>query len=176
VRYAIPLLARVFSVVLAVALIGVGVVALVEIVAAWLDAGWTVLPDDTATELRSLHWDDRSVVVTLIIVGVVGLLALALGLWRRPPLTLAVEGEPDVRVERRALERSAQRHLTAIDGISRARVRATSSRLMARVETTRRTGHDELRAAADATLHSITDQQHIAAQPDVRLRPAKGRS
>jgi hypothetical protein len=47
-RLLVPVLVRLLSAILAIALIAIGVVAVVEIVWAWLGAGWVILPDDTA--------------------------------------------------------------------------------------------------------------------------------
>jgi hypothetical protein len=46
-------------------------------------AGWTILLDDTAALFQRWQWNDRPVVVTIVIVAAVGLLALLIGLWRR---------------------------------------------------------------------------------------------
>jgi len=166
----VPVFTRVFSVLLALALIVAGVVVVVEVVAAWFGAGWTLLPDDTTSRFQLWRWDDRSVVITIIIVGVVGLISILIGVWPRPPLTVPVAGQPDVNYERHALEQSIRHQIEDLDGVTKARVKIDRRRLRTRVETNRRHQPQELKANVDALLAGVTSSRHLELQPDVRLR------
>ena len=165
-----PVFTRVFSALLALALIASGIVVVVEVFAAWLGAGWTILPDDTAALFQRWEWNDRPVVVTLVIVAVAGLLALLIGLSQRPPLTVPIEGQPDVSYERHALEQSIRRDVERLDGVTKARVRVARGRLVTRVDTNRRLQPDDVKSRVDGRLHEITTARRISLRPDVRLR------
>lgn len=165
-----PVFTRVFSALLALALIAAGVVVVVEVVAAWLGAGWTILPDDTAALFQRWQWDDRPVVVTLAIVAAVGLLALLIGLARRRPLTVPIDGQPDVSFERHALEQTIRRELERLDGVTKARVHVARDRLVARVDTNRRLQPDEVKSRVDDRLRAVTTARRISLRPDIRLR------
>jgi hypothetical protein len=165
-----PVLTRVFSALLAIALVAVGTVVLVEVCAAWFGAGWTVLPKDTVTRLEHWQWNDRPVVTTIAAVGAVGLVAILVGTWRRAPLTVPMDGEHDVTFERRALEQSLRRHVEAIDGVNRARVVAKRDRIVARVETDRRFQPIELKERVDVTILEVAERQHLLLSRRIRLR------
>jgi Family of unknown function (DUF6286) len=166
----LPVFTRILSVLLALALIVAGVIAVVEVFAAWLGAGWTLLPDAIVSRFQHWHWDDGPVVITIVVVGVVGLVALLVGLWPRPPLTVPVDGQPDVTYERHGLEQSIRRQIEVLDGVAKARVRIDGRRLRTRVETSRRHQPEELKARVDERLASVTSSRHLNLRPDVRLR------
>jgi hypothetical protein len=165
-----PVLTRLFSALLAMALIAAGAILLIEVFAAWLGAGWTILPKDTVIRLEHWRWNDRPVVTAVAAVGTVGLAALLVGAWRRAPLTLQMDSEHDVTFERRALEQSLRRHVEAIDGVNKARIAARRDRLIARVETDRRFQPLELKERVDATILEFAERQHIMLAQRVRLR------
>ena len=68
---------------------------------------WLLPWDRWYRRSQELTWSDRSVVITFVLIGLAGILLLALQLWRRPPLALPLEDTtPDVHTEinRRSLE------------------------------------------------------------------------
>jgi hypothetical protein len=166
----VPALARLFSTMLALALTAAGVVVIIEVGAAWLGVGWTVLPTDTAARLEHWHWDDRPVVLTIATVGAIGLVAILIGAWRRPPLTIPIDATHDVTFDRRALERSLGRRLETIDGVNRAHVTVKRDRLLARVDTDRRYHPTELKERVEAVLTEAAERQRIQLGERVRLR------
>jgi Family of unknown function (DUF6286) len=109
-------------------------------------------------------------VITIVVVAAVGLLAMLIGLSRRPPLTVPIDGKPDVSFERHALEQSIRRELERLDGVAKARVRVARGRLVARIDTNRRLQPDEVRSRVDTRLHDVTTARRISLRPDVRLR------
>lgn len=173
-RYVVPLLARLFSALLALSLVAAGVIVVVEVAAARLGIGWTILPSDTVQKLRDRAWDDQAVVLTIVAVAVVGLVALLVGLWPRAPLTVPITGIPGASYERYALERSVTRRLEAVDGVTGARVRAGRRRVTARVDTNRRFRPDELRAEVESVLAQTVAERSVALSPRVRLRHPGG--
>jgi hypothetical protein len=166
----VPVFTRIFSVLLALALMVAGVVVVVEVFAAWFGAGWTLLPDDTTSRFEHWHWDDRSVVIAIVVVGAVGLIALLVGLWPQPPLTVPVGGQPEVSYERHALEQSIQHQIEGLDGVAKARVRIDRNRLRTRVATSRRHQPEELKARVDELVASVVSSRHLDLRPEVRLR------
>lgn len=169
-RAAVPVLARIVSALLALALIAAGAVVLVEVVAAWVGAGWTILPSDTAQRFARWHWDNRPVVITIATVGTVGLAAFLVGVWRRAPLTVPVDAAHDITFERRALEQSLRRRVEDLDGVRKARVVAKRDRLVATVDTNRRYEPDELKRRVETALSERAARQHLALERRVRLR------
>jgi hypothetical protein len=166
----VPALARLFSTLLALALTALGVVAIVEVVAAWLGRGWYVLPADTTARLQHWRWNDRPVVLTIAAVGAIGLVAILIGVWRRDPLTVPIDAAHDVTFDRRALERSLRRRLEAIDGVNRAHVAVKRDRLLARVDTDRRYEPAELKERVETMLSEVAERQRIQLGDQVRLR------
>ncbi|MDX6414080.1 MAG: hypothetical protein QOH23_1490 [Gaiellaceae bacterium] len=169
-RTVVPVLARIISALLALALIAAGAVVIIEVVAAWVGAGWTILPSDTAQRFARWHWDNRPVVITIMAVGAIGLVAFLVGVWRRAPLTVPVDAAHDITFERRALEQSLRRHIEALDGVRKARVVAKRDRLVATVDTNRRYQPDELKERVEVALAESASRQHLALERRVRLR------
>jgi hypothetical protein len=174
-RTFVPVFTRIFSALLALALIAAGVVVLVEVVAAWLGIGWTILPTDTAARFEEWHWDDRAIVVTSVIVLAVGVVALLIGLWRRAPLTIPIDDSADVTFERHALEQSLRRRVEALDGVTSARIHAGTKRLRARVDTNRRHRPEEVKARVEDHLAHAAAAQHLDLTRNVQLRYRGGR-
>jgi hypothetical protein len=173
-RLILPFLTRLVSALFALALIGVGVITIVEVAAAWIGTGPAILPDDSAARLRTLPWDDRTVVITIIVLAALGVIALLIGLWKRPPLSIPVEGHTDVAIERHALEQSIRRRIEHIDGVHHAKVRVGGPSLRADVETRRRHGPEDIKAQIESELAALVAAYHLALQPKVRLRHRGG--
>ena len=58
---------------------------------------WLLPWDHWYRRSQELTWSDRSVVITFVLIGIAGILLLALKLWRRPPLALPLQDTtPDV--------------------------------------------------------------------------------
>ena len=115
-------------------------------------------------------WDERTPVLVFTAIGVVGLLAIAAGLWRRPPLTVAVVGGDDVIVERYSLERSVRRRLERLDGVTSSKVRVTGRRLVASVTANRALPPDDIRAAAADTISSVLSRYQLPLRPHLSVR------
>lgn len=173
-RVLLPILVRVLAALLALALISAGVVLVVEIVAAWLGTGWALLPDDTGDRLARSRWDERTPVLVFSAITITGLLALAAGLWRRPPLTVPVASDEEIVMERYSLERSVQSRLERLDGVTGARVRVTRRRIAARITSNRALPPEDLRATAADTISSVLDQYHLSLQPQLTVRFRRG--
>ena len=169
-RVLVPLFVRLLSTLLALGLVAVGVVAIVEIVSAWLGTGWVILPDDTADRLARTEWDEQVSVLVFGGLGLVGLLAVAGSLWRRPPLTVSLDSEDDIVVERYSLERSLRRQLEALDGVTGARVRVTGRRLFARVACNRALPPDDIETAATDVLASVVSRYRLPLRPQLNVR------
>ena len=173
-RSIVPILTRLLSTLLALALIAFGVVAIVEVVSARVGWGWRILPDDIVVRASTWQWSDRNVIATLAAVGIAGLLAVLTSLWRRSSLTVPVDGRPSVSIERFALERSLRSLLEAVDGVSVARVRVAGSRVVARVDTQRRHATSELKATAEEVLKHAVTERHLKLRTQLQLRHRGG--
>lgn len=167
---ALPVLTRILSALLALALVAAGVVLVVETVASLSGDSWALLPDSTTDNLRTWGWDGQPMVPVLVIVGVVGLVCLLVGLWPRAGLTIPSGSDGDLALDRSSLEQSVRDRVERIDGVSRARVRAGRGRLVAKVDTTRGFQPDQLEPAVKAELDQAVSQHHLALTPRAVIR------
>lgn len=114
----------------------------VEIVLGYFDRGPWLLPwDRWYQRSQELTWSDRSVVVTFVLIGVMGVFLLAAELWKRPPVALPLnDAAPDMHAEinRRSLEHALSRAALRVDGISGVRIRSGRRRVRVRAATQRR--------------------------------------
>lgn len=169
-RILVPILTRLLSTLLALALTSVGVGLIVETVATGVGAGWTILPDDVVSRASAWQWSDRNVVTVLAILGGIGVSALLTALWRRAALTVPIGGRSAVAVERYALEESLRARLKAIDGVSSARVRVDRRRVIARVDTKRRHEPSQLKTVVEQVLERAVNERHLNLRRRLRLR------
>ena len=106
-RLVVPVLTRLLSALAALAVLALGVVILVELVANATGNGFVILPEDWPDRLRDTAWDDSLVRNLLIAAVVVGAIMIAAACWSHPPLTVPTN-QPDLRLERHgARERSS---------------------------------------------------------------------
>jgi hypothetical protein len=168
-RLVVPVLTRLLAALAALAILAAGVVVLVELISNWTGNGFAILPDDWPDQLRATSWDDTTVRNILIALVVTGVILLLVACWPHAPLTVPTE-QPNVRIERHALETAVRRRLLSVDGASGARVRATTNRIDARVDTTRRFEPEHVHEAATRALAEFCQQHQLALQPRVRLR------
>jgi Family of unknown function (DUF6286) len=169
VRLVVPVLTRVLSALLALAIIAAGVLVIVEVIANWTGRGFVLLPPDWPDELRHTTWDDSLVRALAAGALAVGMLLLLLALWPHPPLTLPTT-EAHVRIERRALEEALHRRLASVDGASAVRVRASRRLIDARDYTTRRLEPQRVRERAQTQLSEFCALHHVTLERRVRLR------
>jgi uncharacterized protein DUF6286 len=168
-RRVAPIASRLVSALLALAVIAVGVVALIEVSAGALERGFVILGPDTGARLRHTTWDSPGVQWTIAALGAAGLVALVLAIWPRPPAALATD-DPDVHVDRRSLEQTLGRLLDRVDGVTAARVRARRDGISARVDTKRRSAVEPVRTAAHDTIRQFLDRNGLDIKVEVALR------
>ena len=73
-RTVVPVLTRLLSALVALAVLAAGVVVLIELVANWTGNGFVILPEDWPDRLRVTSWDDtlvRNLLVASLVSGVV---------------------------------------------------------------------------------------------------------
>lgn len=169
-RIIAPLLTRLVSALLALGLLAAGTIVIIEICAAWFGAHRVIVPTDLTQRLQRWHWDDRAVVTTIIVVGLVGVIAVAVASWTRPPLLLPLRDDARTSLDRRAFEQSTRRQLERIDGVSKARVRAHKNTLLARIETQRRYRPQDLKTTVEGELARTVTAHHVNLRHQVRLR------
>ena len=131
---------RVLSVLLAAALLALGVIVTVEIVlAAFGQPPWLLPYPEVASTLREQTWDSlpaRAVAAGLCLLGLLLLLpALRRGKPTALPLTPVTDGV-DTHVSRRGLQRTLSAAAGRVDGVRRAK--ATVGRRKVKVRTTTR--------------------------------------
>jgi hypothetical protein len=141
---------------------------------------WLLPWDDWYRRSREVRWSDRSVVITFVLIGIAGILLLALQLWRRPPLSLPLENtRPDVHTEidRRSLERVLTRAALSVDGVSGAHVRSRRSRVTVHAITQRRQPgdlRDRVNASAAGVLSGLRLQNQPRLAVDIHSRAIRG--
>lgn len=170
-RYLAPLLTRLLSIVLALALVAAGVVVLVEVAAALQGSDRIIVSQPTIDELGRRHWDDGAVAATLIGLAVLGLAAVVAGLWPRPPLLLASsDAAPLVAVERRSLEQVVDDGLRAVEGVTDATVRAGRTRMSVRVDANRRLAPPDLDDQVRRVVSGQLARSGLVLDTTVRVR------
>ena len=133
-------LLRTLSPLLGLALAAVGVVLVIEVVAAWLRPDPTsgiVVPWPTwQATLLSLTWADGSVKITAICVGVLGLLLVLVALLARRHDIALTSPTPAMTVATspRVLARLVGRTVRATDDVAAATVSASARRVVVRAE------------------------------------------
>ena len=139
---------------------------------------WLLPWDRWYRRSQELTWSDRSVVVTFVLIGIAGILLLAVQLWRRPPLALSLEDttqEVHTEINRRSLEQVLTRAALSVDGVSGAEVRSRRRRVTVHALTERRQPGD-LRDRVNASAASVLTGLRLQDQPrlavDVRSRRA----
>lgn len=167
-RIVIPAFTRLFSALVALALMALGGLILIEVVANWTGNGFLILPTDWPTQLRSTAWDATIVRNSLLVTLAIGLALLMVAFWRRPPLTVD-SGKNGMRIERHALETSLRRRLDSLDGVSGTRVRIDKSRIRATVDTTRHLTPEAVRDRAVEELAGFCTLHDLDLTPDVTL-------
>lgn len=174
-RVVIPALTRLVAALAALALVALGVLVSVEVIANWAGEGFVVFPGDWPDQLRATEWSDRIVRAVVLGLGGLGLLLILVAVWPRPPLTVDAD-VPGLRVERYGLERSLRHRLDRVEGVSKSKVRVGRSRLRARVDTTRRLQPEVVRDEAERELQEFCARHGLALRTDVRLRKRGGGS
>jgi len=169
---------RLLATLLAGALAAISAIIAIEIIIGYyFDRDPWLLPwDRWYRRSQELTWSDRSVVITFILIGVAGMLLLALQLWRRPPLSLPLEDTTrDVHtdISRRSLEQALTRAALSVDGVSGAHVRSRRRRVTVHATTQRRQPGD-LRDRVNASTAGVLSGLRLQDQPrlavDVRSR------
>lgn len=169
-RVILPVVVRVLSALLAVALIVLGVVAVAEVVGVWLGHDrWVLLPDDTSERLARWRWDDSTTRWAIVGLAVTAVVTLLVATSRRAPMTVPLADRPSVRFERHALERALAHDLDAIDGVDRVAVRADERHIAVRAGTARRHSADQVHAAVDEQLAGSLARLRLGHTPDVRI-------
>jgi hypothetical protein len=154
---------RILAVLLALALLLGGLLAVIEIVRAQLgQAPWVVPYDEWSTWLGTQTWDTTAVRAGLIAIGVVGLLLLLAAVRRGRPAGLALRTEsapPGVRTtaSRRGIEKTLESAARDLDGVNTARASVGRRRAAVRATTMPRTGASgqEVREAVTKRLTEL---------------------
>ena len=171
-RTAVGPLVRIVSALCALALVAGGALLAVEAVAALAGVGPALLPEDWVERLRDTFWDETHVARWLWVVLGVGLLALIVALWPRPPATVGTR-RPEYRVERRSLESSLTERLQAVDGVSRAKIRVKRRGVDARLTSTRQLDTTGVQHEAAATAQELQERLGVDTPMRVVVRGAR---
>lgn len=174
-------LLRVLAPLLALGLTAVGVLVVIEVVAAWVRpvSGQALVAPWPAwrAALERLTWQDNPVAAIAIAAAVVGLLLVLLGLLARRHDIRLTAPSPDVTVTTspRVLARLVGRRVRAADDVAAARVTASARKISVRAE-----GwddqHGELRRTVTSQVDSLLDELPLARRPKVGVatRERKG--
>lgn len=167
-------LLRVLAPLLGLAVAAVGVLLVIEVVAAWFRTPATTgllvpWPDWRAT-LSGLTWADAPVPVIAIVVGVIGLLLMALGFAARRHDISMTSPTPEVTVTTspRVLARLVGRRVRASDGVAAASVTATRQKISVGAQAWNDAG-SALRSEVGATVDTLLDELPLARRPRVAV-------
>lgn len=128
--------------------------------------------------LRTTRWDATGVRVGFGILAAAGLLLLFLQVWRRRPVTLALDEQPQLApatVRRRHLERALTGDTAHIDGVASSRVKAKRRRVDVDARTNRINPGDleqRLHTVVDGRISSLGLTEHLPVNVDLEHRKA----
>lgn len=166
---------RVVSVILGVALLGLGALITAEVIwSSGLDrSGHLVLPYEPSSRYLHQHiWSSTAIRAITAAVAAVGLILLLLELKRRRPGTLTMAGSTAgvvSGISRRSVGRSLTHVATSIPGITGAKTRV--SRRRASVEAwTRLRDPGDLEQQLDRELAGSLDSLQLTRPPTLRVR------
>lgn len=170
-------LRRVVSAAVALALLGLSLITLVEVILAALGRPPWLIDDGAARdELARRPWDDPAVIlgcISLLVLGVL-LLAIALAAGRRRSLAMdsGTEGA-SLSVRRRSLERYLAGVATAQPGVQRAKASVRRGSLRVRADTTRLDSQDvraRVQQAVSDRVRSLSLQPTLTTSVSVRSK------
>lgn len=166
-----PVLNRVVSAVLALALLVGGVLVAAEIVVAAFGRDPWVVPHDRWYEATLEHrWDDAATRWVCIGLVLAGLVLLVLQLTRRRPAVLPLAASTaSADLGRRSIERSLARTASRIDGVAGAKVKVSADRANVAATTNRRRA-DEIRPRLAAAVEERVRALGLARPPEVTVR------
>ncbi len=170
-------LLRVLAPLLGVGLAAVGVLTVIEVVAAWVrpvsGRGLLVPWVSWRTTLEQLTWQDNPVRYGAIGVGVVGLLLLLLGLVARRHDVLLSAPSPEITVTTspRVLARIVGRRVRSTDDVAAASVSASARKLAVRAEgwSSDAASNPDLSRAVRARVDELLDELPLARRPRVAV-------
>ncbi|WP_214367891.1 DUF6286 domain-containing protein [Pseudonocardia sp. H11422] len=175
-------LLRVLAPLLGLGLVAVGVLVVVEVVAAWVrpvtGQGLVVPWVAWRTTLENTTWQDAPVPAVAIGVAVVGLLLLLLALFARRHDVLLSAPSPDITVATspRVLARLVGRRVRAADDVASATVTASARKIAVRAEGWgagqggSSTDTSELRRTVTGRVGEVIDELPLARRPRVSVR------
>lgn len=173
-------LLRVLTPLLALALAAVGVLVVIEVVAAWVrpsaTAGLVVAWHEWRAVLEQTTWADNPVPGIAIGVGVVGLFLLLLGLSvRRADILFDAPDAMTVTTSPRVLARIIGRRVRAAEDVAAATVTASSRKVTVSAEGWGDAGPD-LRTSVEERVGELLDQLPLRQRPrtSVTVQDRKG--
>ena len=162
-----PIVNRLASVLLGLALLAAGLLAAVEAVLVGLDRKALWIPrDDWYARLTTTGWRDNSVVFVAVVAGAIGLLILLFQLRPWPPERVAVGGVDGWYVQRRSAEHRLAAAASSVPGVheARARVRGRTGKWRAAVKAA---GDRDARPAVEQAVRA--ELERMAAPETVRV-------
>lgn len=155
---------RLIAAVLAFGLIAAGLLSVAEVVLAALGLAPLVVPYESWLDTaRGSAYGDRSVIAAAIVLVALGLVLIVLQLLRRPPLSYSLSNKHDgveAQIDRGSLEQVAARAARDVDGVQKARCRATRSKLAVSATT----GRDEI-IGLDGKIRAAVEDRLQALEP-----------
>ena len=170
-------LRRVVSAVLALALLGLSLITLVEVILAALGRPpWLIDDGALRDELARRPWDDPVVMIGWISLLVLGILLLAVALTTGRRRSIAIDSGTEgasLSVRRRSLERYLAGVATAQPGVQRAKASVRRGSLKIRADTTRLDSQDvraRVQQAVSDRVRSLSLQPALTTSVSVRSK------
>ena len=169
---------RFIAILLSLALTAALLLVAIEVALARLDRDeWTSWHERYHT-LRHTTWDATGVRVGFGILAAAGVVLLFLQVWRRRPVVLPLDEQPDLApatVNRRHLERALTGDVSNIDGVASARVKVKRRRVDISARTNRINPGDleqRLYSTVDGRITSLGLVEHLPVTVDLEHRKA----
>lgn len=165
---------RVLSVLLALALVALGVLIPIEVIRSLAGAeGYLVLPHTRVAEfLREHTWSSGLMITISAVVAGLGLVLVLAELWRRRPALFRVTTDDDsvvAGVSRRSLARALAQAASGVDGVSRASASVRRRRAVVDASTPLRDPGD-LAERAQRRVEAVLDSLALVRPLPARVR------
>lgn len=170
---------RLLAVLVGVALMAAGLLAIIEVVLAALGQPFVLVPGTSWLRvLRTTSWSDRTPMIVLGITTAVGAVLVGVELRRWPPRRVAVSLDEDPEqwwITRRSLERHLARRVQRTVAADRATCRIRRARRHWRLRVALKAAPSITADDARAPIRARLDELHVPGDANIRVRISAAR-
>jgi hypothetical protein len=160
------ILNRILALIVSLALIAVGVIVIIEVIAAQSNSSPVIINWHATLRWGQSHsWSNTTIIVISAITAAVGLLLLIVQVWRRKParLTIVSGAATDAALTRKGVGVSIRAAVVDVEGIASSKVKVGRRRIrvIARSTATRAHTAEELKTEVDKAAATQLESLHL---------------